>query len=302
MLIKDIAFFPNSSINTADEDDRSSYSPIKNRFLIADDIYIEKLPKELWQEVFRICTLIGREDAVPQFSQLYAFVREFRGEIVHHLSIRWDHDERLQLCMGLSRIIHPTTISSGYSARIIEGDGIRRIIPGPANDFGAAAWLSGVKSRNWLTVSDAEELKGLVSAFFLNASQLPKRIKQAIWYTEYAFRTFHLDIRWPLACMGLESLIHTDRIQSTKQFSSRVSKIAQELGMLDFTEQEVTEAYETRSALAHGQLLRDLDPYKIDIYDKLEIVLRLVIKKAILEPTYANIFSSEERIRIAYPI
>ena len=303
MVIKDIVVYPNSSFVRASDDLRRSFPPIKDRIRIFDDVYAEKLNRDTWEKTYRSCTLIGHKDATPQFTQLYAFVRELQGEIENKQSMIWDHDERLQLCLGLSRIVYPTNISFEFAARFIyEGEKLRNVIPGPVKEFGAKAWISRDDVRDWLSIDEAKELASVVEAFYRSESMLPKRVKRALWYLEYAFRTEFLDVRWPLICTGLESLIHTDRQRSTMQFSRRVSLLADRMGICDFTYERVKEAYNTRCTLVHGKLFRDMDPYQLDLYEKTENTLRLAIKKAILEPDFASTFSSEERIKAVYPV
>lgn len=299
----DFAFFANDSFVRAAEELRKSYVPIKNRNEITDDIYIQQMPKDLWKLIADSCTVSGMVDAQRQFTQLYAFVREYSSWPEGPNRIIWDHDERLQLCMGLSRIVHPTTISFEYSGRVLyEGHGIIEVIPGPATGFGAHAWVSSDDWRNWLTEDDARDISALVRAFFRPDSQLCTRVKQSLWYLEYAYRTEFLDIRWPLICMGLESLIHTDKRNSTLQFKKRVSKMAEHVGIQDFPENKAEEAYGMRCALAHGQLLRDMGQIKQELYEKVENVLRLAIKRAILEPPYNLMFSNDEKIREYFPL
>lgn len=302
-MIKDVVFFTNTSYANANEALRACNPPASARIPIYHNVYAEKLSGEIWSETRKACTLIGHQDATPQFGALYAFARDLEGDLDHENRIIWDHDERLQACIGLSRLIHPTNISFEYSARfLIEGDGHRRVIPGPTKGFGGKAWTSRADGRNWLSIYELMELASVAQAFFISESQLPIRIKQALWYLEYAFRTELLDVRWPLVCIGLESLIHTDFKRSTRQFSRRVSRLANEIGIGDFAIEKAKEVYETRSALAHGNLFRDLNAYNLEIYEKAEDTLRLVIKKAILETAYRQRFASKESVQDAYPL
>ena len=102
--------------------------------------------------------------------------------------------------------------------------------------------------------------------------------------------------------MGLESLIHTDMWKSTLQFSKRVPKIAEQVGIQDFNEDNANDAYDMRSGLVHGQLLRDIGEIKLELYEKVEKILRLAIKRAILEPSYNLTFSCDDKIRENFPI
>lgn len=298
MDIKDVAIFKNSGLHRASKDTVKSFPPIRNKLMLEENISIEKLPRDLSESIFSSCEPKGASDATRQYAQLYSVVR-YNAPASPPLD--WDSDERLQICMALSRLIYPTTISFEYSARIIyEDDKIHDIIPGPVSGFGAHAFVSRENSRNWLTEAEGNEIAILINTYF--EADLPTKIRQALWYLEYAFRTYFMDVRWPLICMGLESLIHTDRHRSTKQFSFRVKKLASEVGKSDFPEQKADEAYIMRSKLVHGQLIRDIEEYKLELYEALEEILRGVLKKAILDSSFADIFSSDDKIRNRWPI
>jgi len=140
---RDIAFFTNGSFLRADDELQQAHVPIKNRIEIVDDISMQKLPKTLWKRIADSCTLGGLQGATRQFTQLYAFVRELHGWPTDSDRTRWDHDERLLICISLSRIIHPTSISFKYSVRVFyDGEEIVDVIPGPVGGFGAEVWLS----------------------------------------------------------------------------------------------------------------------------------------------------------------
>jgi len=298
MNIKDVAVFINAYYQKANQELKESFPPIRNKLIIDENIFIDKLPSEVCRKIYSDCKPKGFSDATPQFGQLYSFIRDNAPESP---PLEWDSDERLQLCIALSRIIHPTTINFEYSARIkYENDNIREIIPGPVSDFGAHAWVTRESHRNWLTENEGKELAILVKAY--NNAELPKRVKQALWILEYVFRTYYIDIRWPLICIGLESLIHTDKYKSTKQFSCRVSKLAKEVGKSDFTEIIAEDAYTARSTVVHGQLINGLEEYKLELYEALEEILRLILKKSILNNSFAYIFSSTDKIKERWPI
>jgi len=299
MKTKDVSIFPNAYVIQANSEVIKSFPPIRNKLTIADDILIDILPREESLKVFSACEPKGFNFSPQrQFGQLYSFIRTNPPESP---PLAWDSDERLQLCIGLSRIVHPTTISFEYSSRVrYDDNNILEIIPGLIRGFGAQTWVTREEHRNWLTESEGTELSYLFQTYL--RLDLSKRIRGALWYLEYAFRTHFIDVRWPLVCIGLEYLIHTDRFNSTKQFVFRVTKLAEEVGISNFDEDKAKEAYAMRSTLVHGQLLRDLEGYKLELYEKIEELLRMVIKKAILDRSFAGIFSSEENIRNKWPI
>jgi hypothetical protein len=296
--IKDVALFPTPNFSAVDDDIIQANPPIETRTIIGSNIFVERLPRDLANQIMGACEPTGAAGFNRLFGQLYSFIRE---NAPVSPALEWDSDERLQICMSLSRIIHPTTISFGYSARIrFENESILDITPGPVSGFGAHAYILDESFRNWLTESEANELASLVGAYF--STDLPSRIRQAIWYFEYAFRTYFIDIRWPLICMGLESLIHTEKYKSTRQFSFRVSNLAKVLSMDSLDEDKAEEAYITRSLLVHGQKIGNLEEYKFGLYEKLENILREAIRISILDKSFADIFTSDNKIREKWPI
>jgi len=297
-VIKDVAIFINTSYVTAPEEHSTSFPPIRSKLILDENIYIDRLERELVQRIFIDCGPKGFSNATPQFAQLYSFIRD---NAPLSPPLEWDPDERLQKCIAISRLIHPTNISFKYSARIkYDRDDIQEIIPGAVTGFGAYAWVIKENCRNWLTEEDGSEISSLMSAY--HKANLPRRVHQALWFLEYAFRTELIDIRWPLTCMGFESLIHTDRYRSTKQFSKRVAKLALEVGKTDFNEQKAEEVYSMRSRLVHGQLIGNLEDDTWNLIVSLEDTLRAVLKKSILNQSFADIFSSDDLIRSKWPI
>jgi hypothetical protein len=296
--IQDVAIFPTPNFNAVDAAIVQDYPPLETRISVKEDVYIERVQRDFANQIMDACEPQAVAGFVRQFGQLYSFIRK---NAPSSPPLEWDSDERLQICMGLSRIVHPTTISFRYSARIrYKASKLLDITPGPVSGFGAQAFISSEKYRNWLTESEGNELAGLVGGFF--SAALPARIRQALWYLEYAFRTHFIDVRWPLICMGLESLIHTDKYKSTKQFSLRVSKLVGLLGMESLAEDKAEEAYVTRSLLVHGQKIGNLEEYQFGLYQRLEDILREAIKKSILDKSFAEIFASDDRIREMWPL
>ena len=177
MNIKDVAIFTNGHLNQSSSETIRSFPPIQNKLTIENDIFIEKLPRDESLKVFSAFEPKGYNfNPIRQFGQLYSFVRVNAPESP---PLEWDSDERLQMCIGLSRIIHPTTISFEYSCRIrYENNTILDIIPGPIAGFGAKTWVAKEEYRNWLTESEGRELCVLFQAYF--NTNLPKRIKVRI--------------------------------------------------------------------------------------------------------------------------
>jgi hypothetical protein len=275
--------------------------PVKERFDLSNDLYIDRLPRELSDKIFPACIPAGYNfEPIRQFGQLYSFIRDNPPK-THDNDLKWDSDQRLQLCLALSRIIHPTSISFKYAARIIanqEGSP-RKIIPGPVSGFGAHAFVVDTEF-NYLTETDAEDLKNLLKAFEYKPLKDP--IARAMWYLEYAFRSYEIDLRWTLIATGIEVMIHTERNRSTKQFVDRVQKLSIDVGAGTINKAEAEAMYELRSSLSHGQGLGSITPDKKEIYKKMEDILRMTIRKAILEASFRDILSDPDQMRNIWPI
>jgi len=200
----------------------------------------------------------------------------------HGAASDWDTDRRLQTPVALSRLVRPTSISFRYAARIQSNDNgtVRCAYP---------AWLTGVDPdsrlapeknyRDWLIEGEMKQLKALLNSTPLLS--VPVRISRALWYHEYAARTYYGEIRWVMVCVALESMLHTSRGYSTRQFAERLSLMASSLG-LSITAQEAETAYDMRSRLSHGGATGKLSTSEGQLYLKLEMVLRAALKEAIL--------------------
>lgn len=197
--------------------------PIRTRTHLYQGVQIGLQSKELWKAV---CTArwCGQSfDPTPLFGQLYTF---WNDNPANPLEFNWDPDQSLATAVALSRLIHPTSIDFEYAARVILGpdNHIKRIIPGSVVGLRMDAYVVPSAARNWLTDSDASALGSLLIDFYATSVSLPPRVQRALWNHEYAFTIQWMEVRWTVVATALESLIHTDRRRSTKQFIDRVSK------------------------------------------------------------------------------
>jgi hypothetical protein len=145
--------------------------------------------------------------------------------------------------------------------------------------------------------------KPLLYPIFQNMSALtlPVRVSRAFFYHEYSARTYYGEVRWVLVCTALESLLNTDPYHSGAQFRGRVPLVASSVHAA-MTEDEAAKAWSMRSHLSHGGATGKLASPEEEIYRKLEIVLRGVLKKSILDNGFASTFADDNRIRAAWPI
>lgn len=131
----------------------------------------------------------------------------------------------------------------------------------------------------------------------LQQAAFPPRVSRALWYFDYAQRTYYADLRWTLVATALEALVHTGKQASTRHFTHRVPALASEVGAKSLTMAEANLAWDFRSRLSHGDsFLSAMPNADTALYDKLEETLRLAILKAFLEPSFATVFTDDAKI------
>lgn len=298
MPIQEVVIFTNIGYVESTDELKASFPPPKETIVLAEDLRLEKLERSLASRIMDSCEPLGEWSKPPirAFSQLYSFVRDPAPDDEPY---QWERDQRLQTCIAYSRIIHPTSVSLEYSARLLYSDDgdLREIVPGPVNGHAACAYVVP-SHRDWLTADDCESLKQLLNNSW---TSFPERLKRAFWYHEYAAGIHRLDLRWTLICTALEALIHTDRVHSTRQFIVRVSGLSKE-GAHEFPEDDASLAYELRSRLSHGGELENATPAELSLFQAMEAVLRGTLKKALVDPDFSNVFQSDNAIRQRWPI
>ena len=151
-----------------------------------------------------------------------------------------------------------------------------------------------------MTEIDAQNLKQLIETFEKKPFEDP--LARAMWYHEYAARSYEIDLRWTLVATGIEVIVHTDRYKSTRQFVERIQKLSIAVGAGNITKDQAEEMYEFRSSLAHGQGLGGITHEKKELYKKMEDILRLTIKKSILQASFRDLLSDPDKIRKIWPV
>ena len=275
--------------------------PPEKRFQLTSDLYIEKLDSVASNIVLDFGIPVGYEAMKPirQYAYFYAFVREVPEPASIH---DWDTDQKLQTVVALSRLVRPTSISFRHAARLHYSDDgtLKSAYPAWLTGMDPDSWLAPEKNyRDWLIEAEMNQLKALLNAQSL--SGLPVRVTRALWYHEYASRAYYGEIRWITVCVALESMLHTSRGHSTRQFVERLPLLASSVGVPLITKEAET-AYDMRSRLSHGRAAGKLAPSEEELYKKLESVLRAALKESILNSTFAAIFVDKTTIRSKWPI
>ncbi len=303
MQYRDVVIHTNAPI-FGNEEQVSKFPPVNERIHLSDQIWIGRLDLEAAKAIMDTCEpkALGVTVPVRQFAHLYAFVREIPAHADIH---RWDHDNELTAVIGLSRLIHPTSVGFDYAARIgYEPDRVKRIFPAQITGISREAFLSPNRKRDWLTAEDANALRELIPGL---RKELPRRVHNGLWHHEYALRTYYLDHRWTLVCTGLEAFVHTDRSRNTSQFTLRVPRLAAEVG-ISISNDDAVEAYDLRSRLAHGVSFvaagssSGPTAAQLDLYDRLEETLRKSVLKGMRDEAFADALRDDAQIRAKWPI
>ncbi len=304
---RDIALFP--SVEIDDLELLQKYPILKKEIEISDDLWIAPIDRKLADKIIDCCEprdFFDKEKnqdgelegyRLPDFIP-YAFKREKPPDSDR---FNWDIDDKLKGLIALSRIIHPTTISYQYSAKLkFDGIDLLRITPGLTYGPGSYAYIAN-PGRNWLTEEEAKELKQLWPIY--TNKNLLEPCSRAMWYFECASQNCFLDVRCLLIAVGIESLINTDSDRSTKQFTYRIQKLSELLDKnINLNNAKATDMYDLRSEVAHGESINDAPNENLELYKQMEDILRLTIKKFIIDEGFYAFISDKDKVGNAWPL
>lgn len=273
-----------------------------NPFDLSSEIRIERLESELARRIQIACEpphfRIDREDLDKH---LYAFV--YSSDAPERE--RYSGMDDLHAVVGLSRVVHPTSTGDRYCAHVFD-------YPNPDSPIRAVVYRGmspdvfvNQKSHDWLSMDHAVELRRLMQ-WVTPTKLMLDRIHRAYWNHEYAVRSYYLDARWPLIVSGLEALVNVGAKGVTGQFRNRVRQLATFFG-ISLTDSELSIAYRLRSKLVHAEcFLHGLETIlpksdHSDLYDRLEATLRAVIRKSLLDPSFAEYFRDDSSVLARWP-
>jgi hypothetical protein len=300
VAIHDVVIHTNHNIFSIPDNAFSANPLPADPFQLGNDLWIGKIDGAAARIALELGepSYYGTPKPIIQYAQLYCFVREKDAQAAPY---QWDEDSRLQTCVAVSRLVHPTTVSLRYGARIRynSNSSIADVSPANIRGVGIDTFLSASPQRDWLTETEAFRLRDLLQKLY--SSRPPDRLSRALWYHEYAVRTYYVEMRWVLVATGLEALVHVGKHGSTRQFKSRVSLLAAELGVTGMGISEAEKAYVHRSAIAHGQQLQQLSVPDHQLYDAMETTLRLAILRAIENDKFADVLSDPQEIEKRWP-
>ena len=282
---------------------RDQVDHLARPFELTHDLTIIPVGVELRDAVFEACDPpgTGRGLSIDVRGQpLYAFAR---AKPPREDPYTWDKDNRLQMCVALSRLVRPTSVALHYAVRIIGTLGAERfeVRPGPVRGFGADAWTS-VPERDWLAPQDMVRLRELMAAFDAEPFEPRSRIGRAFWYSEYAARTSLVDMRWSLVATALETLLGTHGDRSTQQFIRRVPQLAAAIARPGISNAEARRMWGLRSSLVHGEKHGGLGPKDLALYVRMEDLLRETLRRAVIDVGFRTKVASSEAVDASFPL
>jgi hypothetical protein len=158
--------------------------------------------------------------------------------------------------------------------------------------------------REWLDAREAEELASLLAAY--RSIELPPRVREALWRSEYASHMARGDIMLATIVSGLEALLKVGRGRPENQFKRRATALARDLGLEGVDEALCERAYDGRSDWVHASL--DGDPGSeekqqrwIDDAAKMRDLLRAACRKAIEDADFRAVFRNGQAIKRRWP-
>lgn len=283
--------------------------PFESAHLLAPDLWLGPVDLDLCDAIATACTPPGENfHPVRNFGFPYGFVRT--GAPTEPNPLHFDSDARIAVAVQLSRLVHPTSIDFRFAARLREWTNPHRmIVPARVVALNPHAFVL-VENADWLIPDDVDAIRALIAAY--SAKRPPRRVLAALFHHENAARTHFIDARWPILVTGIESLVRirdekdprnsAQFAGSTRVFVRRVEQLARELGVPGVSEADLREVYGLRSELVHGLGSSHLDPRIQRGIALTEELLRAVLRKAVLDPTFAARFESDAALSTTLPL
>lgn len=282
--------------------------PIEEEVCLGNEVRIAPVVNAVSREILALCNPHRLKSPPAETSVVrYGFIRgtELSDKANPYA---FDGDGRLTATLAVSRLVHPTSIGFGNSARLIldDDDNILEAVPGHIKGTAAFAYVAD-PNRNWLTKTEGLEVGKLLGVFLAGEGTRPERVTRALWRHEYAAQSKYLDVRWLYIVSALEALFKITYPApkkgqprspgSTKQFVARTVGVASRYTVHGFvwTAADAEEAYRLRSDVAHGLAVKSAPP-QLPLYIRMETLLRHVLTEALSSAAFASIFSTDATI------
>jgi len=325
--IRDVVVIPTTLVEggySREEEQPAGRPPAE----LAEEMTLEVLPSEESELLMNACSQRGHYFlGVRQFGARYTFVREVDPAVYEgDRAFGWDDDNKLFYAIVLSRLIRDNGHSLEFAARIVDHeDGMQQVIPVHAPGYVTGYRLR--RDRDWLTQSEAGELRQLFADHWPLRDGLPWKVIHALNLTEDAVHLRIFQRSLLLITTALDGLIHSERRQVSKQFRERLPLLAAEVGVDGVDEQFASELYDARSEAAHGAQVSmfrvrpepehqadgkeqpegEPEPPEAteDIAAPLALaqdLVRAATRKAIQDPAFREIFESDAKVAARWPV
>jgi hypothetical protein len=317
MKLYDIVLFPWAKVDLDNAERRPilwDIDSVNNKCIhkkgvirITDFLKFTYIPDRQYKRIYTNCLPKALKDRTPK-QQMYTLIHElnpddnendrmFDAEIQNDNGIKYNP---LAMCIALSRIVHPTTLSFEFSAKIQVNDfGKTDIIsPGLYRGLSTEAFVVDTEN-NYLTENDVKLLKQIYNEYVINP--LNGTLRNALWYNEYAALTDTnmINVRWLFYVIALEGIVNTGENISTRQFTERIPPLSEMVSSDTITKTEAKKIYNERSKLAHGQRLTTQN---LHLYPKLEKIVRCLILKSLVDPDFRKNIENREWIMKKWPV
>lgn len=254
---------------------------------------------------------------VRQFGQMYSFVREVDPAELDDGRWAWDPERVVRGALAMSRLILDNGYSTQYAARIFDyASEEQQVMPSPGPT--QYAYRLRPTARDWLTTSEADELRDLLAEYWALGGDLPERVAHAIWMAEYLVSARWLDVIAPLLVVAFEALVNTGRDLVTRQFRERVPAMTDEAGS-GLSRNVCDRMYDVRSRWVHGSRVplyrrpdREGEPSEgptddeqraaLERIARTQDALRAVLRKALTDADFRAIFASDDNLRERWPV
>jgi hypothetical protein len=241
--------------------------------------------------------------AVRQAGVRYAFWRDVTHEAIRASGLvdhsRWDADESLYYAVALSRYVRDNAASTNQVARVVDYErGAQQVQPQRIYESSHTYRLPLV-NRDWLDDDDAACLRRLLALYWRRETNLPDRIRRAMWRAEYATWTKWVDHAIPLIVAAFESLFATRIDNPTRSFKRRLPMLAAMVEMDGIDADFAERLYVARSEGVHGAAVNLLTGRTAEaIWDfRLGLgLLRETLRRLIENEAFSDHFADKQSI------
>jgi hypothetical protein len=273
--------------------------------IIAPGIKMSRLTDELRRQLDLATQERGFNFGAGMRSVTYGIVRD------NAPGSSWDEDGTIRRLLGLSRVVHPSTLGDEVAGTLYFDDtGELECIAARAGD-GAYGCRS---LRPWLTKEDCEELGRLFQAYealpvvhpITDAEprptrRLPLRLHRALWNLAYAAFVRPAHIRWLIVATALEGVIETGG-GARQEFMQRLLAIGPEVGVA-VTKKQIDQIYSLRSTVAHRGWFSGKEDAELDAsYVPMDRLVAGIVRQAIIDAQFRSAFDSAETIATRWPV